>query len=57
MGTNWDGQYNYQGLNCEWLTPSTQIQEITCNGYADGAIKLYLKGGIPPIIICGLMEK
>jgi hypothetical protein len=48
MGTNWDGQYNYEGLNCEWLTPSVQIQEVTCNEFADGAIKVIPEGGIPP---------
>ena len=56
MGTNWDGQYNYQGFNCQGLELSTQIQEITCNNYADGAISLIPEGGIAPIIICGLME-
>ncbi|NRA13620.1 MAG: T9SS type A sorting domain-containing protein [Crocinitomicaceae bacterium] len=48
MGTNWDGHYNYEGSNCGSFSVSSVIQNITCNQFADGAVKVTPFGGVAP---------
>jgi hypothetical protein len=48
MGTEWDGHYNYQGTNCGSFTVSSNVQNISCNQFADGSVSLTPNGGVAP---------
>lgn len=48
MGTDWDGHYNYEGVNCGSLSVSSNIQNVSCNQIADGAISVTAVGGVTP---------
>ncbi|MFZ9029298.1 MAG: hypothetical protein ACO2Z9_09810, partial [Crocinitomicaceae bacterium] len=48
MGTNYDGYYNYQGMNCGTIATGANFQNISCNHFADATITVNPSGGITP---------
>ena len=48
MGTNLDGQYNYEASACSTLSAGVLVTPISCNGFADGIAVVQPSGGIGP---------
>ncbi|MCR9173489.1 MAG: T9SS type A sorting domain-containing protein [bacterium] len=48
QGTNTDGHYNYQGTPCGSVTTSSNFQNISCNGFADGTVTVSPVTGVAP---------
>ena len=48
MGTQYDGYYNYQGMNCGTIATGANFQNISCNHFADASITVNPSGGTAP---------
>ena len=48
MGSAWDGHYNYEGMNCGTLVINSNVQNISCNLFADGSVAVTPTGGTAP---------
>ncbi|XOV67850.1 MAG: T9SS type A sorting domain-containing protein [Fluviicola sp.] len=48
QGTHTDGHYNYEGTPCGSVTTSSNFQNISCNGFADGTVTVSPTTGVAP---------
>lgn len=48
QGSQQDGHYTYNGTNCGTVTASSNVQTISCNGWADGSVSVTPTSGIAP---------
>ena len=48
QGTEKDGHYTYNAMNCGIVTASSNFQNISCNQWADGSIAVNPTSGVAP---------
>jgi len=48
MGTDFDGQHTFLGTPCGTITVNQSVNNISCNNFNDGSIKLTPTGGVAP---------